>query len=216
MKTSSLKIIGFVCAAVLAFAAAQSAIAGNANPLTVDITVHEDGTGTFMNSNGVNQPLVSAQQQDPGPGGLANALTFGLLSAPGLVAGDLFLIDPVTMALSDVIRFNPTELIPGQSPGDLVFYSIAGGGQLADTGFPSANYANTFSLIENPLGATVYTPTAGQPGFIAVVPGAATYHIFSEEIAASGVPETGGTMAFMGLALLALIPLGRWRLATRS
>jgi hypothetical protein len=212
MKTSSLTIIGFVCATVLVFAAAQSAIAGAA-PLTVDITVHEDGTGTLMNSNGVNTPIASAQQQDPGPGGLANALTFDLLSAPGLTAGDLFLIDPVTMALSDVIRFNPTESIPGHSTGDLVFYSIAGGGQLADTGFPSANYANTFSLTENTLGATLYTPIAGQPGFVSVVPGALTYHIFSEEI---GVPETGGTMTFMGLALLALIPLGRWRLATRS
>jgi hypothetical protein len=214
MKTFSLKIMGFVCAAVLVFAAAQSAIAGTVG-LTVDITVHEDGTGTIMNSLGLNSPLPSAQQQDPGPGGLANALTFDLASAPGLIAGDLFLIDPVTMALSDVIRFNPTESLPGHSLGDLVFYSIAGGGQLADTGFPSANYANTFTLTENTLGATLYTPIAGQPGFIAVVPGAATYHIFSEEIVA-GVPETGSTMTFMGLALLALIPLGRWRLATRS
>jgi hypothetical protein len=215
MKTFSLKTIGVVCAAVLVFAAAQSAIAGTVNPFTVDITVHEDGTGTFMNSIGANFPLVSAQQQDPGPGGLANALTFDLSGAPGLVAGDLFLIDPVTMALSDVIRFNPTESIPGHSTGDLVFYTIAGGGKLADTGFPSANYTNTFSLTENTLGATLYTPIAGQPGFIAAVPGAATYHIFSEEFVAN-VPETGGTMAFMGLALLALIPLGRWRLATRA
>jgi len=173
--------------------AAQSAVAA-----LIDITVHEDGTGTSG-----NLPLTSTQEQDPGPGGLANALTFNLGNPPNLIAGDLFLLDPVTMQISDVIRFNPQ-----QHNGSLVFYSLPGGGELADTGFPSANYSNTFSIIENTLGETIYTPTQGQPGLVANATGFVSYHIVSTE-AANGVPEGGSTVMLMLSAVGALAALRR-------
>ena len=213
MKTSFPLRILLVLAALSFMASAR----GGGAPFSIDFTVHEDGMGTFSDSSGTNGPLPSAQQADPGPGGRSNALTFGLLAPPALMAGDLLLLDPVTNQISDVIRFNPMEAAPAPDGrlGTLVFYSLAGGGMLADTGFPSLLYANNFSLIENTLGATLYTPTAGQPGFIAGTSAAVTYHIFSEELAVSGVPETGSSLTLMSLALLVVIPFSRRCLAAR-
>src|SRR4051794_9689456 len=75
---------------------------------SVTITVDENGNGTFTNTNNFNSPLPFALQQAPGPGGLPGALTYGLLNPPGLVAGDLILLEPGTLGVvSDLIRFNP-------------------------------------------------------------------------------------------------------------
>lgn len=194
---------------LLAYSVAWLVLAGaqvaTAQTFTISFTVHEDGTGTFDNGVTVG-PIASDQRQDVGPGGLSNALTFSLLGPPRLVAGDLFLTDPTTMQLSDIIRFNPNETGADGKTGVLVFYSLAGGGALADTGFPSANYTNTFSLTENPLGETLYTPLAGQPGFVAGTSGVVTYHIFSEELPTSnGVPEQGRTAVLMALSMMTLI-----------
>lgn len=53
---------------------------------------------------------------DPGPGGLASALTYsGLGNPPSLVAGDVLVFEPgIGNTLSDVIRFNPANT--GGSP----------------------------------------------------------------------------------------------------
>jgi hypothetical protein len=194
MKTSLVRIVQTIF--VVAFL-----VAGNTartQGFTVTTTLHEDGTGTLMNSSGFNSALPSSQQQDPGPGGLANALTFDLLRPPGLAAGDLFLIDPTTLLLSDVIRFNPQ-----QGNGSAVFYSALGGSALADIGFPTANYQNTFSLNENLLGPTSYTPVSGQPGFVAGAAGPVTYVLYS------GVPEYANTAVLMMLSLTGLFLFAR-------
>src|SRR4030095_13406744 len=115
----------------------------------------------------------------PGPGGNASALTYNLQNPPGLVAGDLFLFEgPNLLILSDLIRFNSIN-------GTLVFYSDIddGGDALADRPFPTAFYANTFSANEvGPEGSNgfTYTPTAGQPGFVAGAAGPVTYIINSD------------------------------------
>lgn len=184
-----------------------------AQSFSVTITVDENGHGTFTNTSGFFSTLPFALQQDPGPGGLANAATYGLLNPPGLTAGDLLLLEPGTPGdISDIIRFNPSETIAGTT-GAMVLYSDAldGDGDLADTGFPGALYTNNLSVFE--LGAEgnngfTYTPTTGQPGFVAGAGGPVTYVIRSD-IAA---PEPS-SLALLGTAGLtgAVVALARRR-----
>lgn len=203
MKSPRLLFSALGCAVLLCLCAGTSRAQG----FSIDIFVHEDGTGSFTNSSGFTQSLPSFQLSDPGPGGLANALTFSLLDPPGLVAGDLFVLDPVTLQISDVIRFNSDQSLPDQSTGSLVFYSLADGNQLADIGLPASNYATTFTLTENVGGATLFTPVAGQPGFVDGAEGPVTYHIFSDE--PNRVPDKGDSLVLLGLGFLALLPLRR-------
>src|SRR3954468_15480170 len=76
---------------VLIFALPYSA---SAQEFSVTITVDENGNGHFSNTNGFSSTLASGMQADPGPGGLASALTYSLLNPPELIAGDLILMEP--------------------------------------------------------------------------------------------------------------------------
>jgi hypothetical protein len=177
----------------------------------VDITVDENGNGHFTNTAGFDSSLPSGLRADPGPGGLASALTYDLLNPPGLVAGDLVLLEPSGGGLiSDVVRFNTTSPF-GAGAGSLVFYSdnLDGVDALADTGFPGATYTNVFTTTEvGPEGNNgfVYTPTAGQPGFVAGAAGPVIYHITSDTPAAT--PEFGSVFSLGGL--LAASGAGVW------
>jgi len=173
---------------------------------SVTITVDENCNGTLTNTSGFFGTLPCGQSADPGPGGLANAVTYGLFNPPGLVSGDLLLIEPAsTGLLSDIIRFNSNGTIAGTT-GTLVFYSDNGDGadSLADTGFPSSLYTNNLALVE--VGAegsnngASYTPTAGQPGFITGSAGPVTYVIKSD--IAPSVPEPSSILLiFAGVSL---------------
>jgi hypothetical protein len=174
-----------------------------AQGFTVSITVDENCNGLFENSTGFSSTLPCGLQNDPGPGGLANVLTYSLLNPPGLVAGDVFLQDGVGGPILDVIRFNSAEICFG-STGCLVFYSdnTDGFDALADTvSPPGAFYANTITLLETGFEGgfqgAIYTPIAGQPGFVAGAAGPVTYRLISD------VPEPA-TLALLGLGLAAL------------
>ena len=167
---------------------------------SVTITVDENGNGGFTNTIGFSSPLPGALAPDPGPGGLAAALTYDLLNPPGLVAGDLMLLEPGSVNISDIIRYN-------SSNGTLVFYSdiLSGSDSLADTGFPSASYANTLTLTEIGLEGNngfTYTPIAGQPGFVAGAAGPVTYVIMSD-VGGNQVPEPT-SLSLVGTAILAM------------
>lgn len=71
----------FVYIALLALGLAGSVSA--AAILPVDIIVNENGNGTIQSIL-----LPGVMEADPGPGGLASALTYNLLGPPSLVAGD--------------------------------------------------------------------------------------------------------------------------------
>lgn len=145
--------------------------------LAATITFDELGNGTFTNTNGISV-LKSSQLNDPGPGGLSNVLLYVL--GPGLVAGDLVIRDSVNL-ISDVLRFD------SQVFGGVVFvYSDLFDGvdaPLADIGFPAANNTNLLQVTETgaeDVNGFTYTPTAGQPGFVAGSAVPVTYVFISD------------------------------------
>jgi hypothetical protein len=190
----------------LTFMLAASALLGQGNnPL---ITIFENGTGTIQFPGNPASPFPGVLAADPGPGGLASALTFNLGGPPSLVAGDLLLQESLggMVVLSDVVRFNPAGTSPGY-PASVVFYSDTDDLPLllADKGLPTANYANTVSPLEGPLvngwNGFVYTPTSSQPGFVSGF--GVTYTIVSD------VPEPAST-SLLAIAAGMLFAGRRW------
>jgi hypothetical protein len=170
------------------------------NPL---ITLDETGVGTILFPSSAATPLASAMLPDPGPGGLAAALTYNLGGPPTLLAGDLVLTEGGV--ISDVIRFNPANPATGY-PASVVFYSDLGSEPnppLADTGFPTAFYPLVLTLPEvgpeaGPNGIT-YTPTPNDPGYVNGF--SVTYLIISDPVPEPGTLTLGAVGAAFGLAL---------------
>ena len=205
MKKPIKTFLAFGSIAALLLGLPSQLLAQN-NPL---ITLDEFGVGSILFPGAATTPLPGAMTLDPGPGGLPNALTYNLQGPPSLVAGDLYLIEPGSAnIISDVIRFNPAGTGGNDSyPASVLFYSdnADGADALADIGFPLAVYGNVLFLQEiGPEGnnGATYTPTAGQPGFVAGYN--VTYDIISE------VPEPT-TLALAGLGGLAALVFARRR-----
>jgi PEP-CTERM motif len=195
-----------ICAGGVAIAGPYSA---NDPPFSVTIRVDENGHGLFTNTAGFSGALPFALQNDPGPGGAANVLTYSLLNPPGLTAGDVLFDAPGTLEPGitfggDVVRFNPSEICADGSVGCLAFYSdnVDGFDSLADTsGPPGALYANVAHVAEVGVEGNnyaIYTPIAGQPGFVAGAAGPVTYVLISD------APEP----ASLGIFLVGLAGLG--------
>jgi hypothetical protein len=191
---------------------------GSASGFSVTIRVDENGNGQFTNSNGFMAPLPFAIIPDPGPGGLPATLTYDLLNPPGLTSGDVLLLsnEPgLGLAVLDIIRFNANEPTPS-GMGALVFYSdnTDGFDSLADTPTPpQALYPNNIIIPEvGPEGANgaTYTPTAGQPGFVAGAGGPVTYVITSDSPATTPEPSS---IYLLGGTMLGLLGYGvrRWK-----
>lgn len=182
------------------------------NP-TVIITVDENGHGFIQTPFG-GAATTGTLQPDPGPGGLPAALTYNLLGPPSLVAGDVPILDPGGLTLSDDIRFNAAGT-GGVSayPASLVFYSDNSHGvnSLADTGFPTAPYTNVVFETEVISGGTsglTYTPGPNDPGYVAGFN--VTYNITSD----TTVPEPAS--ASLILAAAGLLLAGKRRLKARA
>jgi hypothetical protein len=125
---------------------------------------------------------------------------YDLAGPPGLVAGDLVVMENPT-TLSDLLRFDPT--------GVFVYSDFEPGipqQALADIGIPTGRLTNVLAVNEvGPEGnnGIVYTPTAGQPGFVAGAAGPVTYRFTSE------VPEPT-SISLMLLGGSAILLRRRW------
>jgi hypothetical protein len=206
---ASMKIRSILAGLAVVTSLMVTAENANASPVpSVLICVDENGNGsiTFVGSPDVTT-LPGVLAPDPGPGGLASALTYDLLGPPSLVAGDLQIFD-ADGTLSDIIRFNPAGTGNPDYPASLVFYSDPGDSDLADTGFPARLYDNLVTVTETgpedgPNGY-MYTPTENQPGFVAGF--AVTYKIIS------AVPEPGSlALCGIGMATVGVITVRRRR-----
>lgn len=118
----------------------------------------------------------------PVPEGLAQmALPAGVF----VTAGDVLVFDdPGMTILGDVLRFPD---IGGGMAHFVILLSDPGDPE--DTGLPASFQANTFSMIENAGGPTLYT--AG--------PGGQVYNILSDSEIVPDVPEPG-TLSLVALA----------------
>jgi hypothetical protein len=189
------------------FALAASANTLRAVPSLPTFSFHENGNGQLelpLLFGGGVIPLPGTLTSDPGPGGLLSALAFTAhpLAAP-FPEGDVVLLD-ASGHVSDILRFDP-ETSPGPgSPQLIFFYSNDHGGLLADTGLPSSMFSNTVTIQESQSGPTIYTPTAGQPGFSIDSPLGNSFRIFS-------TPDTGSTLLMLGAATAGLVFL-RWKM----
>jgi len=159
-------------------------------------------------------PCSGFLSNDPGPGGLSNALTY--TTPAGLMVGDLVLQEPGG-GESDLIRWNDNRL---------VFYSDIGDDNAddsADIGLPSARWPNEISATEVGLDITFEGPVVvpysenGTNGFLytpsSSEPGGNTIHSENSQpfyIFISDVPEPG-TVTLVGLGLAGLLAVIRRR-----
>ena len=160
------------------------------------IAIDESCNGALSTPSGT-VPLPCGTAPDPGPGGLSNAMFYNMLNPPGMVGGDVFILDPNSAVLSDILRFDPTV----QGGGVFVYSDLSHLGP-ADIGFPSAFYTNSITAQElgNEFFSFVnYIPAAGQPGFIAGAPGIVSYSFISD------VPEPAAGLLLVAGAALILI-----------
>lgn len=171
---------------------------------TSDTSFNENGSGHVFacGSFGCGDLDALLFRSGPDPFDPANGLLPLIYSYPpgyaDPVAGDLLIHDGKGM-LTDVVRFLGK---------DIVFYSLLGGGELADVGLPTTFMSRFVDLTANGPDL-LYTPQDGEVGSGAGLAHEgnlfSTFSITVSSITVSAVPEPASVllMAVGGLAVLA-------------
>ncbi len=192
------KLVSFGFLSV-AFAFAMSQASAG---LLVNINFDEFGNGTTDFPSTTLHAMPSALVADPSGGVTGSVLAYQLPLVT--VQGDVILNEVIgaTVVVSDVVRFFTVG-----NTGFVLFYSDNGDGVDAPadiSGLPVNALTNVVTIQEiGPEGANgaIYTPTAGQPGYVST-DFSPTYNIISD----SAVPEPGSVLLIAaGLGGLGLL-----------
>lgn len=180
-------------------------------PGTYLVSLDENGNGTLELVGLFGVPLSFGSIPDLGPGGLPAALFYDMLNPAGLTDGDVIILEPETGLPGDVLRFSSTaSLGNGNGTGGVYVYSLVDvDPKLADTGLPSLFNDNQITLTES-NGEVLYTPAAGQPGYVQGLGPVVTYDFVSDP----PVPEPGSILMLTGG--LAILGVGIRRKTRRS
>jgi hypothetical protein len=153
----------------------------------------ENGNGSVSVNGGAFVPTVGVLADDPSQAGVQLVLTYTLPEL--VVAGTVQVLEPVTMILSDVIRFTSgTGTLTGTADR-MIFYSdnTDGADALADTGFPA-------NLTSGNQGGPIFeVGPEGNNTFQFVASGPNIYNGVSD-----AVPEPG-TLFLLSIGLLSFL-----------
>ena len=130
-------------------------------PIVVSVTADENGNGFYTLNGAGHTALTYYNGTDGGNNG---ALTYFFQTSMRWNEGDLVLLDAQGHA-SDLLRFRSQVNWGGKTYDTVSFYSLPGG-DLADTPWPSYDFAQARKVVENEHGPTSYTPGSLDPGYL--------------------------------------------------
>jgi hypothetical protein len=185
-------LFALITAAFLARPVNAGTMPGSGDPFVLNFD--ENGNGTVSVNGGPTQTLNGALLPDPSNGGIP-ALTF--LLPQQVVIGDVAIREGVGGPIGDLLRFTNAQGSLAGIGDRMIFYSLTGGGALADTGFPANANLSVVGATEDANGRFLF------------LPGGATDNNYNG-LSAEGVPEPSS------LALFAVcgLALGGWRRCT--
>jgi hypothetical protein len=175
-------------AAFLARPVNAGTIPGSGDPFVLNFD--ENGNGTVSVNGGPIQTLNGALLPDPSNGGIP-ALTF--LLPTEVTIGDVAIREGAGGPIGDLLRFTGAQGSQSEFGDRMIFYSLTGGGALADTGFPANAFLGNVGATEDANGRFLFSAGINDNQY--------------NGLSAEGVPEPSS------LALFAVcgLALGGWR-----